>query len=335
MRKSKSILALFLAALMALSVLGTGAVSALAFNPNNYKPDFTQLKIGAPITGTDGKKYLPVTCFFTSSEDLSDKNTVECLEANVSATLANGAKAEGVKGNGQTLYGPLNLGEYNQAGANAFMWSWNEGNGAGEVKFNLPLLENNETQSVEKSQATGLEEVNGLKVGDKVEMQLVTEFKNNIPAEVLPGGSHELPGNKATFTVEESSKYPKTVDIGSETPEPETPSTPSTPAAPVKRLNNPIFVVAKKVTIKSKKLKKKKKVTVSAKKAFVMQNAQGKVTYKKLKGNKKISINKDGKITVKKGIKKGKYTVWVRVSVAGNNGYYPADKNVKCTIVVK
>jgi hypothetical protein len=42
------------------------------------------------------------------------------------------------------------------------------------AKFNLPLLDEGDTQAVEKSGATGQEEVNGLKVGDEVTVQVST-----------------------------------------------------------------------------------------------------------------------------------------------------------------
>lgn len=99
---------------------------------------------------------------------------------------------------------------------------------------------------------------------------------------------------------------------------------------------NPMTVSGKAVTVKNKTLKKKKKVVIKAGKAIVIKNAQGKVTYKKTKGNKKITIGKDGKITVKKGLKKGKkYPVYVKVSAAGNSAYYGAEKTVKIIIRVK
>lgn len=97
---------------------------------------------------------------------------------------------------------------------------------------------------------------------------------------------------------------------------------------------NPITVKAKKVTVKYAKVKKKKQ-TVAAKKAFTVSKAQGKVTYKKLSGNKKITINSSGKITVKKKLKKGTYKLKVRVTAAGNTKYKAGSKTVTVTIKVK
>lgn len=69
---------------------------------------------------------------------------------------------------------------------------------------------------------------------------------------------------------------------------------------------------------KTVKAKSKKKTTFTAKKAFNVKNAAGKVTYKKTKGNSKVKVASNGKVTVKKGLKKGKYVVKVTVTDAGN-----------------
>ena len=75
-------------------------------------------------------------------------------------------------------------------------------------------------------------------------------------------------------------------------------------------------------TIKIKKANlKKKNVKFSIKKAVTFKNVQGKVIFKKTDGNKKIAVSKDGKITVKKGLKKGTYKVKVKASIAGNKNY--------------
>lgn len=97
---------------------------------------------------------------------------------------------------------------------------------------------------------------------------------------------------------------------------------------------NTITVKAKKVTVKFAKLKKKaQKVTV--KKAFTVTKAQGKVTYKKISGNKKIKINSAGKISLKKGLKKGTYKLKVKVTAAGNTSYKAGAKTVTLAIKVK
>ena len=94
------------------------------------------------------------------------------------------------------------------------------------------------------------------------------------------------------------------------------------------------------VYLKAKKLKKKNQ-NIARKKAMTVSGAQGKVTYKKVKVNKKkyarkFTVNKKtGKITVKKGVKKGTYKLTVKVSAAGNGDYEAGSKNVTVKIRVK
>ena len=96
------------------------------------------------------------------------------------------------------------------------------------------------------------------------------------------------------------------------------------PSKPVKK-ENPITVKGKTNKIDYKKLSKKSKI-VSQKKAFTISNAQGAVTFSKKSGNKKITISKKGAITVKKGLKAGKYKFVVNVNAAGNASYKSATK---------
>ena len=66
------------------------------------------------------------------------------------------------------------------------------------------------------------------------------------------------------------------------------------------------------------------------------KKGQGKLTYAKVSGNKKITINKKtGKVTVKKGLKKGTYKVTVKVKAAGNANYKAATRKVSFKIRVK
>jgi hypothetical protein len=87
------------------------------------------------------------------------------------------------------------------------------------------------------------------------------------------------------------------------------------------KLNNPMTVKAKTRTLSYSRLRKSN-LTVSRKKVLVINKRRGTLSYKKLKGNAKIKINaKTGKVTVRKGIKKGVYKVKVRVSSTGNGTY--------------
>jgi len=92
------------------------------------------------------------------------------------------------------------------------------------------------------------------------------------------------------------------------------------------------------MTVKTKTLKASKKKTkkFKTKKAFVVKKAKGKVTYTKVKGNKKIKIAKNGKVTVKKGLKKGKtYKVKVKVSTPGTATYLSKEKTVTLKVKIK
>ena len=97
---------------------------------------------------------------------------------------------------------------------------------------------------------------------------------------------------------------------------------------------NTLKASGKTATVKYSAVKKKNQ-TVTQSKAFTISNAKGKVTYSKSSGNKKITVSSAGKITVKKGLKKGTYKVKVKVKAAGNDTYKAATKTVTVTIKVK
>ena len=63
-------------------------------------------------------------------------------------------------------------------------------------------------------------------------------------------------------------------------------------------------------------------------------NSKGKLSYKKTSGSSGISVNsKTGKITVKKGMKKGNYKIKVQIKAAAKGNYKAGTKTV--TIIVK
>lgn len=103
---------------------------------------------------------------------------------------------------------------------------------------------------------------------------------------------------------------------------------------------NGLATKANVVTLKASKLKKKKLV-VSAKKAFVVSNANGKVTYRlsgvsKKKFKKYFSVNKkNGKVTVGKGLRKGAYRLKVAVSATGDANHEAVTKTVTTKVVVR
>ena len=101
--------------------------------------------------------------------------------------------------------------------------------------------------------------------------------------------------------------------------------------------DNPLAVKGKTATVKYKKLRKKSQTLSVSKVLAFTRKGQGKLTYAKVSGNKKIKINKTtGKITVKKKLKKKTYKVKIKVKAAGNDQYKPSGwKTVTFKIKVK
>ena len=90
----------------------------------------------------------------------------------------------------------------------------------------------------------------------------------------------------------------------------------------IEKANNPLSIKGKTAAVKSKKLKKKAQKLAVTKVITFTKKGQGKLTYTKASGNKKITISKTtGKVTVRKGLKKGTYKVKVKVNAAGNSNY--------------
>ena len=209
----KRIISALLALTLLIGVLPVSMLTASAFDAENYRPEITEISVGAPVTGADGGKYLPVSVYFTANEDIGDQNAVYFLEGYLKGTLAGGKRFEGVAGLGMTLMGPLKPDALEDMD-NAFSWEWSDGAGKGVVKYNVPLLSDGATQTVEQSAATGQLEVNGLLPGDKLTLQIETVMNaSSIPEDALPDGG-SLFSNEATFTIEEDSAYPKTITVG-------------------------------------------------------------------------------------------------------------------------
>lgn len=74
--------------------------------------------------------------------------------------------------------------------------------------------------------------------------------------------------------------------------------------------------------------------SIAKKAAITVKSAKGKVTYSKLSGPKMISVaGKTGKITLMKGLPKGKCRLKVKVTAAGNGNY--KKKSVTATVTIK
>ena len=104
----------------------------------------------------------------------------------------------------------------------------------------------------------------------------------------------------------------------------------------ITKIGNTLDVKGKSVTLKYKKLKKTQRLKV-AKVIKFNNKGQGTLTYTKVSGNKKITINqKTGKVTVKKGLKKGTYKVKVKVEAAGNDTYLASSgETVTFKVIIK
>ncbi len=110
----------------------------------------------------------------------------------------------------------------------------------------------------------------------------------------------------------------------------------------IEKAENPLTVKGKTATVKYTALKKKAQTVTAAKAYSVTKKGEGKVTYKlagvtKSKFKKYFAVStKTGKITVKKGLKKGTYKVKVKVKAAGNANYKASkEKTVTVTVKVK
>ena len=114
-------------------------------------------------------------------------------------------------------------------------------------------------------------------------------------------------------------------------------TTPKTIKWTINKAGNPLTVKGKTATVKYSAVKKKAQVLAVGKVITFTRKGQGKMTYSKASGNKKIVINKTtGKVTVKKGLKKGTYKVKVKVKAAGNANYKAsAWKTVTFTIKIR
>ena len=102
----------------------------------------------------------------------------------------------------------------------------------------------------------------------------------------------------------------------------------------IEKKYSPISIRTKTKSFKFKRMKK-----MNVKKKFIYFNNHGrKISFKKInsKKNKRILVNKNnGMVTIKKGIKKGKYKVKVKVFVMGDDEYLPYSKTVSFTVKIK
>ena len=90
----------------------------------------------------------------------------------------------------------------------------------------------------------------------------------------------------------------------------------------INKAGNPLSIKAKTATVKYSAVKKKNQTLAATKVINFTKKGQGKMTYTKTSGNKKIVINRTtDKVTVKKDLKKGTYKVKVKIKATGNANY--------------
>ena len=108
----------------------------------------------------------------------------------------------------------------------------------------------------------------------------------------------------------------------------------------IKKAANTLKANGKTVKASAKKLKKKA-VTIKRKAAIQYSGNIGAVTYRKLSVNKKkfakkfLVNKKTGKITIKRGVKKGLYKFRIRVRAAGDRNHLARNRNVTVMIRVR
>ena len=85
--------------------------------------------------------------------------------------------------------------------------------------------------------------------------------------------------------------------------------------------DNAMTVTGKTATVKAAKVRKKAQKISASKLYNFTDNGVGTHLFAKASGNKKITVSGNGVITVKKGLKKGTYTVKVKVMATGDKEY--------------
>ena len=100
----------------------------------------------------------------------------------------------------------------------------------------------------------------------------------------------------------------------------------------ITKANNTLKIVTYKKSVLYSKVKSSSQVV----KPITIVKRQGTMSYEKLSGSKYLTVNKTtGKVTIKKGTKKGTYTAKIKVKAAGNSNYKSAWRSVTVTIIVK
>ena len=98
---------------------------------------------------------------------------------------------------------------------------------------------------------------------------------------------------------------------------------------------NPMTVKPRTATVRYSKLKKRTQY-LRRDKVLTIKKKKGRLSFEKKKGNRKITIDSStGKVKVKKGLKKGKYRIRVKVKDKGNDDFKSKSKTVWFTVRVR
>lgn len=101
------------------------------------------------------------------------------------------------------------------------------------------------------------------------------------------------------------------------------------------KASNSLKVMGKTVEVKCSSLKKKARTLSVTKVIAFTKKGKGTLTFTKISGNRKISINnKTGKVTLKKGLGEGTYKVKVRIRAGGTGNYRAKEKTVTFKVTV-
>ena len=99
--------------------------------------------------------------------------------------------------------------------------------------------------------------------------------------------------------------------------------------------SNPLKITGKTATVDYSELQDKAQTLAVSKVVTFKNKGKGKRTYSKVSGNKNITINKKtGKITVKKGLKRGTYKIKIKVKAAKTKKYKAGSKTVTAKVKV-
>ena len=101
----------------------------------------------------------------------------------------------------------------------------------------------------------------------------------------------------------------------------------------IKKAVNPLKITGKTVSYKQTELSGGSKILAVSKVIKTQQKGSGILRYKKLSGNSKITLDPStGKVTLKKGLKKGRYRVSVEVRAKGDKNHKSVTKTAVFTV---